>query len=83
MSFSPSFPTPNNDGLVLFKEPRALAGLAVKPPAVFLPNEKPGSGSLASSRRIFATGTSAAPTTRRRAGFPTGVRAGGCSTWAT
>src|ERR1700733_3870961 len=26
--------------IILFKEPRSLAGLAVKPPAVFLPNEK-------------------------------------------
>ena len=26
--------------IISFKEPRALAGLAVKPPAVFLPNEK-------------------------------------------
>jgi hypothetical protein len=28
--------------IIAFKEPRALAGLAVKPPAVFLPNEKAG-----------------------------------------
>ena len=26
--------------IIPFKEPRSLAGLAVKPPAVFLPNEK-------------------------------------------
>ena len=26
--------------IIPFKEPRALAGLAAKPPAVFLPNEK-------------------------------------------
>ncbi|MGA2986696.1 MAG: hypothetical protein ABSG32_23080 [Terriglobia bacterium] len=26
--------------IIAFKEPRSLAGLAVKPPAVFLPNEK-------------------------------------------
>jgi hypothetical protein len=26
--------------IIPFKEPRTLAGLAAKPPAVFLPNEK-------------------------------------------
>ena len=41
MSLFLSSPTPNNDAaLIPFKEPRSLAGLAVKPPAVFLPNEK-------------------------------------------
>ena len=28
--------------VILVKEPRSLAGLAVNPPAVFLPNEKAG-----------------------------------------
>ena len=28
--------------VISFKEPRALAGLTVKPPAVFLPDEKAG-----------------------------------------
>ena len=42
MSFSPSFPTPNNGTVVPFKEPRALAGLAAKLPAVFLADEKTG-----------------------------------------
>ena len=41
MSLFLSSPTPNNDAaLIPFKEPRSLAGLAVKPPAVFLPNQK-------------------------------------------
>jgi hypothetical protein len=40
ISFSPSFPIPNNAALVAFKEPRALAGLAAKPPVLFLPDEK-------------------------------------------
>jgi hypothetical protein len=41
MSFSPSFPIPNNGtSLVTIKEPRSLAGLAVKPPAVFLTDRK-------------------------------------------
>jgi hypothetical protein len=43
MSFSPSFPTPNSAAaLVSVKEPRALAGLAAKLPAMFLPNETAG-----------------------------------------
>ena len=29
-----------SSAIIPFKEPRALAGLAAKPPAVFLPNEK-------------------------------------------
>ena len=41
-SYSPSFPTPDNAALIPLKEPRAIAGLAVKPPAVFLPSEKAG-----------------------------------------
>ena len=41
MSFSPSFPTLNNS-IVEVKEPRALAGLGVKPPAIFLPDENGG-----------------------------------------
>jgi hypothetical protein len=41
MSFSPSSPTPNNRAaLIPLKEPRSLAGLAVRPPAVFLAHEK-------------------------------------------
>ena len=33
MSFSPSFPIPNNAAIVLFKEPRALAGIPARLPA--------------------------------------------------
>ena len=57
-------------GIIPRKEPRALAGLAVKPPAVFLRDENQGNGSLPSSRPIFATGTRAEPITRRHAGYP-------------
>ena len=39
MSFSPSFPIPNDEAAL---EPRALAGLTVNPPAVFLPDAKAG-----------------------------------------
>jgi len=43
--------------IIAFKEPRALAGLAAKPPAVFQPVKKERRGSSGSSRPITRTKT--------------------------
>jgi hypothetical protein len=43
--------------IIPFKEPRALAGLAVKPPACSFRTKKPSSGSSVSSPPIKRIGT--------------------------
>jgi hypothetical protein len=42
MSFAASSSAVPGDGLIPIKQPRALAGLAAKPPALFLPDERAG-----------------------------------------
>jgi hypothetical protein len=68
--------------IIPFKEPRSLAGLAAKLPAVFLPDER-------AAERFFGffTANIRNRNTRRAyykaAGFRTGARAGDCWNWRT
>ncbi len=62
--------------IISIKEPRALAGLAARLPAVFLPDEEVAERFLVSSLPTFATLTLGGRTTKRRAGSRTGARPG-------
>ncbi len=64
--------------IIAFKDPRSLAGLAAKPPALFLPDEKARIVSMDSSPPKSGTGTRGAPTTKRPADFRTGARERDC-----
>ena len=70
--------------VAVFKEPPALAGLAVRPPSLFLPDKKTAERFLGFFTGITTrTRTRGGRTSRPRAGAQHGARPEGCPTWRT
>jgi hypothetical protein len=67
--------------IIPVKEPRSLAGLAAKLPAMFLPNEKTAERFFGFFTANIRNKNTRGLTIRPRAAFRIGARAGDSSTW--